>query len=40
MTESLEALRGYVHFLHEHEGVRQVRLTRTARNRYGWDWIA
>ena len=31
MTESLEALRGYVHFLHEHEGVRQVKLTRTAR---------
>ena len=31
MTESLEALRGYVHFLHEREGVRQVRLTRTAR---------
>jgi DNA polymerase len=31
MTEPLEALRGYVHFLHEHEGVRQVRLTRTAR---------
>ena len=30
MTEPLEALRGYVHFLHEHEGVRQVRLTRTA----------
>jgi DNA polymerase len=30
MTESLEALRGYVHFLHEREGVRQVRLTRTA----------
>ena len=30
MTESLEALRGYVHFLHEHDGVRQVRLTRTA----------
>ena len=31
MTESLEALRGYVHFLHEREGVRQVRLTRAAR---------
>jgi DNA polymerase len=31
MTEPLEALRGYVHFLHEHEGVRQVRLTHTAR---------
>ena len=31
MTESLEALRGYVHFLHEREGMRQVRLTRTAR---------
>jgi len=30
MTESLEALRGYVHFLHEYEGVRQVKLTRTA----------
>jgi uracil-DNA glycosylase len=30
MTESLEALRGYVHFLHEREGIRQVRLTRTA----------
>jgi len=30
MTEPLEALRGYVHFLHEREGVRQVRLTRTA----------
>jgi len=30
MAEPLEALRGYVHFLHEHEGVRQVRLTRTA----------
>ena len=30
MAESLEALRGYVHFLHEREGVRQVRLTRTA----------
>ena len=31
MTEPREALRGYVHFLHEHEGIRQVRLTRTAR---------
>jgi uracil-DNA glycosylase family 4 len=30
MTESLEALRSYVHFLHEREGIRQVRLTRTA----------
>src|ERR1700691_1672229 len=30
MTQSLEALRSYVHFLHEHEGVRQVRLSRTA----------
>jgi len=30
MTEPLEALRGYVHFLHEHEGIRQVRLTLTA----------
>jgi uracil-DNA glycosylase family 4 len=30
MTESLEALRGYVHFLHERKGVRQIRLTRTA----------
>jgi uracil-DNA glycosylase len=30
MTESLEALRGYVHLLHEHEGVRHLRLTRTA----------
>ncbi len=27
----LDALRGYVQFLHEHEGVRDVRLTRTAR---------
>ena len=35
MTESLEALRGYVHFLHEREGVRQVRLTRTARQGLG-----
>ncbi|MCE0522674.1 MAG: uracil-DNA glycosylase [Methylacidiphilales bacterium] len=31
MTEPLEALRGFVHFLHEREGVRQVRLTRAAR---------
>jgi len=31
MTEPLEALRGYVHFLREREGVRQVRLTRAAR---------
>ena len=31
MTGSLEALRGYVHFLHEHEGIRQVTLSRTAR---------
>ena len=31
MTEPLEALRGYVHFLHEREGVRQVKLTRVAR---------
>jgi len=31
MTESLEALRGYVHFLHEREGVRQVRLSHSAR---------
>ncbi len=31
MTEPLEALRGYVHFLREHEGVREVNLTRTAR---------
>jgi uracil-DNA glycosylase family 4 len=31
MTEPLEALRGYVHFLHEREGVRQVRLSQAAR---------
>jgi uracil-DNA glycosylase len=31
MPDSLEALRGYVHFLHEHEGVREVKLSRTAR---------
>jgi len=30
MSEPLEALRKYVHFLREHDGVRQVRLTRTA----------
>jgi uracil-DNA glycosylase family 4 len=30
MKESLDALRDYVHFLREREGVRQVRLTRTA----------
>jgi uracil-DNA glycosylase family 4 len=30
MSESFEALRGYVHFLREREGVRQVRLTRAA----------
>jgi len=30
MTEPLAALRGYVHFLHESEGVRHVRLSRTA----------
>jgi DNA polymerase len=30
MTESLESLRKYVHFLHEHDGVRQIRLTRKA----------
>jgi len=30
VTESLESLKKYVHFLHEHEGVRQVKLTRTA----------
>jgi len=30
MTEPLEALRGYVHFLREHEGVRQVRLSHAA----------
>jgi DNA polymerase len=30
MSEPREALRGYVHFLREREGVRQVRLTRTA----------
>jgi len=31
MSESLEALRGYVQFMHEREGVRQVRLSRAAR---------
>jgi uracil-DNA glycosylase family 4 len=31
MTDAVEALRSYVHFLHEHEGVHQIRLTRTAR---------
>lgn len=31
MSEPLEALRSYVHFLHEREGVRQIRLTRAAR---------
>jgi DNA polymerase len=30
MTGPLEALRGYVHFLHEREGVRHVRLNRAA----------
>jgi uracil-DNA glycosylase family 4 len=30
MSEPLEALRGYVHLLHEREGVREVRLTRAA----------
>jgi DNA polymerase len=30
MKESLDALRGYVRFLHEREGVRQLRLTRSA----------
>jgi DNA polymerase len=30
MTEPLEALRGYVHLLHERDGVRQVKLTRAA----------
>ena len=30
MTEPAEAFRSYVHFLHEREGVRQVRLSRTA----------
>jgi DNA polymerase len=31
MSEPLEALRGYVHFLHEHEGLRHIRLNRTAK---------
>jgi DNA polymerase len=31
MSEPLEALRGYVHFLHEREGVRQVKLSLAAR---------
>jgi uracil-DNA glycosylase family 4 len=31
MAEPLEALRGYVHFLHEREGVRQIKLSRVAR---------
>jgi uracil-DNA glycosylase family 4 len=31
MTDALETLRGYVHFLHEREGVRHVRLTLAAR---------
>ena len=31
MSENLEALRGYVHFLHEREGVRQVKLSPAAR---------
>jgi DNA polymerase len=31
MTNPSEVIRGYVHFLHEREGVRQVRLSRTAR---------
>jgi uracil-DNA glycosylase family 4 len=31
MAENLEALRGYVHFLREREGVRQIKLTRAAR---------
>jgi len=30
MTEPLAALRSYVHFLREHEGVREIRLSRTA----------
>jgi uracil-DNA glycosylase family 4 len=30
MSEPLEALRGYVHFLHERDGIRDVRLTRAA----------
>ena len=31
MSDALETLRGYVHFLREREGVRQVKLTRAAR---------
>ncbi len=31
MSDALETLRGYVHFLHEREGVRQLKLTRAAR---------
>ncbi len=31
MSNPSEALRGYVHFLHEREGVRQIKLSRTAR---------
>jgi DNA polymerase len=31
MAENLEALRGYVHFMREREGVRQIKLTRAAR---------
>ena len=31
MSGNLEALRGYVHFLREREGVRQIKLTRAAR---------
>ena len=38
MTEPLDALKKYVHFLREHDGVRQVRLSRTARQ--GLDRLA
>jgi DNA polymerase len=31
MSEALEALRGYLHFMREGEGVRQIKLTRAAR---------
>jgi DNA polymerase len=31
MTEPLDALRGYVHYLHEREGVREVKLSKAAR---------
>jgi len=31
MSETLEAIRGYVHFMREREGVRQIKLTRAAR---------